>query len=381
LNIVTILLVQLLQPNFQHTTMMNCISSIPGRYNPRIFDTQDNDDDSVQEFYRAHPCILEKKKAHQMESFLENAITMAESSNGSLFCLQQMSKMKAIELGRHISTCQSMKEYKEFEMEKDLTIDERASLPSFRSFQSAPSSPTFLKVEPGISDILTQKSMDTVSLADAESEEDESEMQPNSKTSPAVVTTPPRSWSKLRKTLSKEERTAKQLQRTQSKRGSGCESKARMNVLSRKKSDSIQNFSKNSAREVSLMTEKKKGWRSPLWRNKTKDSGESKTANSALRSPEQEVLPLTPAFIPIEKSKESGAEDCFLNDQSPISDVAITVEDRVLYKDPVTVEESMEVVSQGSCFDIIGASKILNGLETSWKELSEDSFDVVPRRT
>jgi hypothetical protein len=358
--------------------MMNCMSSIPGRYDPQIFDTHDIDDDSVQEFYRAHPCTLEKKKARQMESVLENAITMAENSSGRLFCLQEMSKLNAIELGRHISTCQSIKLY---EAEQDLTVDE---LPSSRSFQNAVSFPTFLKLELGFPEILTQKSMDTISLADAESESEEENCGVQSKTKVApVVVTPPRSlyWNKLRKTLSTEERVAKQLERQKSKLGSDRLSHGRKNLMSRQKSVSLQNCAKNSATERSLKSEKKRGWGRPVRRNNTKESKEHKKTTDALHNPVREDLPLTPALNPRDISKDSGVEDFFLNERTSADDVGmVVVEQKSSDEEPVIVEESMEVVSQGSCFDIIGASNILKGLETSWKELNEDNFDVVPRR-
>jgi hypothetical protein len=376
--------------------MMNCIS-VPGRdrYNARVVDANtEDDDDSVQEFYRAHPCILEKEKAQQMESVLENAITMAERSSGSIICLQQMTEMNAVELGRRISTFRSMKDYEESKEEADAphALSNLATLTTSRSMQSAASLPTFLKVERGNPAILTQKSWDTISRTDSESEEDQ--YGSGKKKTTAAVVTPTRSWNKLRQTLSKEERTAKQESKRSLARASGSSGR-RSNLFSRKKSETRpKSFANDIDVEVSLQSETKKGWGSRLRGSRRQSKKESDDERRRSKNPVQEVLPLTPALIPMEISREAEEEDFFLNDNSnadraspvPINDISMeeeqNLEDSIQYEEePVSMEEkSIEVMNHGSCFDIIGASNILKGLETSWKELTEDNFDVVPRR-
>lgn len=376
---------------------MNCIPVTQGRdrYNPRIYDTTDDDDESVQEFYRAHPCLIEKEKAHQMESVLGNAITMAERNSGSLLCLQQMTEMNAIELGRRISTFQSMKGYQEETKEEIPDLSKMATLTSSHSFQSAASLPTFLKVERGDPAILTQKSWDTISRTDSESEEEREDG--TNKKSKAVPITPPRSrsWNKLRKTLSKEEHSARKEQQKSKRAVAGRTSPGRLsNLFSRKKSENqsaSQSFAKDRDVEVSLQSEKQRGWGTRLRRRSSKkEPSKDGSSKSTPRYPALETLPLTPSFIPMEISREAEEEDFFLNDRSPPTtddDVAMVkqeeqkLEDSIQYDDPVSMEEvSIEVMNQGSCFDIVGASNILKGIETSWKELTEDSFDVVPRR-
>jgi hypothetical protein len=365
--------------------MMNCLSSIPGRgrYSPRIFDSQDNDDDSVEEFYRAHTFILGKEKARKMESALGNAITIAENSSGGLFCLHHMTKKSAVELGRQISTCPSMRNNEETEAEQKSANDVLATDPLSCSFQRAISRPTFLKVELGNPDVSTQKSMNTISLADSVSEDDDCGIHSERKAAPVVVTPPRRNFgNKLRLSLSKEERFEKQLQQQQSKCGTGRFSTGHMNLTSRKSSDPFKNMAKRSVVEVSSSSENKKGWGRQLRRcNKNEPSEVVQNTTTEFPNPVQESLPLTPTtLMDMEVSQQSESEDFFLNDHSLSEDVAMTMEAQKLHEAPDTMEESMEVVNQGSCFDIIGTSTILNGLETSWKDLSEDSFDVVPRR-
>ncbi|KAG7356342.1 hypothetical protein IV203_001028 [Nitzschia inconspicua] len=362
--------------------MMNCIHNIPGqeRYNPRIFDNNhDDDEDSVQEFYRANPCLREKEKAQQMENVLGDAISLAERNSGSIICLQKLTAMNAVEFGRRISTFRSMKEFeetKEEDMSTPHDLTHWASLASSRSMQRTASLPTFLKVERGDPAILTQKSWETISRTDSESEDDENEKT----TSAAVPVTPSRSWNKLRKTLSREERNAVKSRKKESNVGLSLTTRASpFRLFSRKNTEpeGPQSFAKNSDVEVSLQSEKKRGWGHRMRRRSCRKKEESHQEKTDTTN----SLSLTPVLIPMEISREAEEEGFFLKHTSETSMEEEKELDEVVHyeEEHIPMEESMEVVNHGSCFDIIGGSSILKGFETSWKELTEDSFDVVPR--
>ncbi|KAL3904565.1 MAG: hypothetical protein SGILL_010015, partial [Bacillariaceae sp.] len=187
---------------------MNC------RFAHRVIDANNcDDDDSVEEFLKAHPCLIEREKAQEFESSLGQAISMAERDSGSLLALQHMNKMNAIEMGRRISSLRSMKNEEPTQEELD-EFKNLQNLASARSFASAASLPTFLKVEKRDASILSQKSWESMNQhADDEESFDLGGDHADRGIVSNVAAAPPtrtRSWNKLRKTLHKEEKEAKQ---------------------------------------------------------------------------------------------------------------------------------------------------------------------------
>jgi hypothetical protein len=396
------------QKTLLHTKMMNCIPYSPGRgrFNPRVIDAND-DDDSVQEFLKAHPCIVEREKAQEFETSLGQAISMAERDSGSLLALQHMNRMNVIEMGRRISSLRSMQEAPApYGEEDDLKYVQ--NLASARSFHTTASLPTFLKVEKGNPAILTQKSWESIDYC---TDTEESDMGDEEGIVPGVPSPTPartRSWNKLRQTLDKEERDAK----LSSKRSGN---RFRGSIFRRKAQDATthQSVAKEAPVEVALQSQKKKGW-GRLRRNKAKQPKQT----SEERQDQLAAVPVSPIRIPDEMSRDAEEEDFFVNDANNVSkdtdssmDLMENEEEPVAEQQPrelatfqeeekdeydcdpmnVSYEEaqSMEIFYQemprmcglgsGPGFDIIGTSALLKGLETSWRDLTEDSFDIVPR--
>jgi hypothetical protein len=351
---------------------MNCIQYSTGRhrYDHRIVDPQEEEYEDFQEFLRAHPCDAEKRKAEEMENFLGNALSMAERSSGSILCLQKMTPMNAIEFGRRMSSLRSMGSNAST---RETNLTDGVDMTSSNSFQRSATLPTFLKVEPGNPAILTQKSWETINYStDSETDDGEVPMHRIKQAFPART----RSWNKLRKTIDKEERASKQPKRS-GRLGNVFPSLRRNS--NRKKS---QSFAKEVPVEVSLQAPKKRSW-GGLRRGKEVPKKMELMGDSCVTNP----WPLTPTPIPMDLQQE--AEEGFFVNGSEESKSALQPDASFMCNDKsfeVSTEneaESMEVMcglNGNNSFDIISPSNLLKGFETSWKELTEDSFDIVPRR-
>mmetsp|Transcript_28438 Transcript_28438/g.50384 ORF Transcript_28438/g.50384 Transcript_28438/m.50384 type:complete len:369 (-) Transcript_28438:672-1778(-) len=367
--------------------MMNCIpqsSPFRRRFSPRIIDVKD-DDDEIEEYLRSHPCDMEASKAEEVEKNLSNALSMAERSNGSLLCFQQMSKNRAIDMGRQISSIRSMEELPPPDCENG-DLGQFTELAPSSSFRSVSSLPTFLKVEKSDAAlaILNQRSWDT---ADSTESEGDSDASPGKQNPPKQTV---RSWNKLRKAVDQEEKAAKQS--GSSPRFTGLGASIRKMRLSRSKvvpdeMEGGRSFAKNAPVEVSLPPKKKRGWgrlrrgNKAELRSQTAVESEDKISRGLPVEPVQDVLDTS-----VEEEEDFFVNDNVTVEQTSVSEVddpvSETMDDDVA---DISVEEaqSMEIIcglDGSSNVDIIGATFFLKGVETSWNDLTEDSFDIVPRR-
>jgi hypothetical protein len=376
--------------------MLNCIprSSTRERFLARVIDAKE-DDEEVEEFMRMNPYEHGTSKAVEMENILGNALSMAERSNGSLLCFQQMTPNNAIEMGRRISSLRSLEELAVVERNDDDKSNFAPSLSSPISFQETRSLPTFLKVESGHPAILTQKSWETILSTDDEEVHGAQATAQLCQDIPANPPTRGRSWKKLRTTISKEAKESKNPPNVRGLGGGTKKIEGFRKVFAGDNSNGMnrsESFAKDCPIEVSLHPKDKKRRR---WGRSRQEFQRPYVTEEEEQLEVKSTVPVPPAVshdFDQNSIQHTEEEDFFINDT--VSFAAIEPKsfhnhrDVVLQEDilEISVEEaqSMEVVcglNGSTAVDIIGATSVLKGEGTAWLDLAVDSFDIIPRCT